>query len=146
MNCRTSSLETHVATGFLRLGHWDDEPADPATDRYDQLDDIVSTTGQAFLGLTIGCARCHDHKFEPLATRDYYSLVAVFNPLERPRKGRTELTVPVDGTEIYTWKEPSAKAPETHVLVRGSPTRFGDLVEPAVPSDPRQRAAAVSSR
>lgn len=128
------SLETHIATGFLRLGHWDDEPADPATDRYDQLDDIVSTTGQAFLGLTIGCARCHDHKFEPLATRDYYSLVAVFNPLERPRKGRAELTVPVDGTDVYTWREPSAKAPETHVLVRGSPTRFGDLVEPAVPA------------
>jgi mono/diheme cytochrome c family protein len=128
------TLETRIATGFLRLGHWDDEPADPATDRYDQLDDIVSTTGQAFLGLTIGCARCHDHKFEPLATRDYYSLVSIFNPLERPRKGRTELTVPVDGTEIYTWREPSAKAPETHVLVRGSPTRFGDLVEPAVPA------------
>jgi hypothetical protein len=108
------SLETHIATGFLRLGHWDDEPADPATDRYDQLDDIVSTTGQAFLGLTIGCARCHDHKFEPLATRDYYSLVAVFNPLERPRKGRTELTVKiVDGTEVYTWKQ-AAKAPAAH--------------------------------
>ena len=127
------SVETAIATGFLRLGHWDDEPADPAADRYDQLDDIVSTTGQAFLGLTIGCARCHDHKFEPLATRDYYSLVAVFNPLERPRKGRTELTVPVDGTDVYTWREPSAKVPETHVLVRGSPTRLGDLVEPAVP-------------
>jgi hypothetical protein len=131
---RDKTLETHIATGFLRLGHWDDEPADPAADRYDQLDDIVSTTGQAFLGLTIGCARCHDHKFEPLATRDYYSLVAVFNPLERPRKGRTELTVPVDGKEVYTWREPSAKPPETHVLVRGSPTRFGDLVEPAVPA------------
>ncbi|MDZ4406044.1 PSD1 and planctomycete cytochrome C domain-containing protein [Prosthecobacter sp.] len=126
--------EMVIATGFLRLGHWDDEPADPAADRYDQLDDIVSTTGQAFLGLTIGCARCHDHKFEPLATRDYYSLVAVFNPLQRPTKGRTELTVPVDGTEVYIWREPSAKAPETHVLVRGSPTRFGDLVEPAVPA------------
>jgi hypothetical protein len=131
---RDKTLETHISTGFLRLGHWDDEPADPATDRYDQLDDIVSTTGQAFLGLTIGCARCHDHKFEPLATRDYYSLVAVFNPLERPRKGRTELTVPVDGNEVYTWHEPTSKAPETQVLIRGSPTRPGELVEPAVPA------------
>ncbi|MBB5034716.1 DUF1553 domain-containing protein [Prosthecobacter vanneervenii] len=128
------TLESVIATGFLRLGHWDDEPADPAADRYDQLDDIVSTMGQAFLGLTIGCARCHDHKFEPLATRDYYSLVAVFNPLQRPAKGRKELTVAVDGTEVYAWDEPSAKAPETHVLVRGSPTRFGDLVGPAVPA------------
>jgi hypothetical protein len=128
------SLETHIATGFLRLGHWDDEPADPPTDRYDQLDDIVSTTGQAFLGLTIGCARCHDHKFEPLATRDYYSLVAVFNPLQRPRKGRAELTMKIDDTEVYTWKETSGTIPATHVLVRGSPSRLGDLVEPAVPA------------
>ncbi|HRH96717.1 MAG TPA: PSD1 and planctomycete cytochrome C domain-containing protein [Prosthecobacter sp.] len=128
------SLETHIATGFLRLGHWDDEPADPATDRYDQLDDIVSTTGQAFLGLTIGCARCHDHKFEPLATRDYYSLVAVFNPLERPRKGRTELTMKINDTEVYTWKQTDGAIPATHVLVRGSPSRLGDLVDPAVPA------------
>lgn len=128
------SADSVIATGLLRLGHWDDEPADPAADRYDQLDDIVSTTGQAFLGLTIGCARCHDHKFEPLSTRDYYSLVAIFNPLERPRKGRTELTVPIGDMEAYAWKEPSPKAPETHVLVRGSPTRLGDAVEPAVPA------------
>jgi cytochrome c553 len=128
------SLSSVIATGFLRLGHWDDEPADPETDRYDQLDDIVSTTGQAFLGLTIGCARCHDHKFEPLSTRDYYSLVAVFTPLVRPTKGRKELTVSVDGADVYAWSEPSTKAPETHVLIRGSPTRFGDLVEPAVPA------------
>ena len=90
-----ASAESMIATGFQRLGHWDDEPADPATDRYDQLDDIVSTTAQAFLGLTLGCARCHDHKFEPLATRDYYSMVAIFNPLQRPQNGRTELTLPV---------------------------------------------------
>ena len=86
---------TMTATTYLRLGHWDDEPADPPTDRFDQLDDIVSTSAQAFLGLTLGCARCHDHKFEPLLTRDYYSMVAVFNPLERPRDGRTEHAVPV---------------------------------------------------
>ena len=128
------SLETKIATGFLRLGHWDDEPADPATDRYDQLDDIVSTTGQAFLGLTIGCARCHDHKFEPLSTRDYYSLVAVFNPLERPRDGRKELTITVDGVATYAWREAASKAVETHVLMRGSPARQGDLVAPAVPA------------
>ncbi len=128
------SVQTHIATGFLRLGHWDDEPADPLTDRYDQLDDIISTTGQAFLGLTIGCARCHDHKFEPLSSKDYYSLLAVFNPLERPRNGRTEQTVIVDDTEIYAWRETSANALPVHVLERGSPLNLGDLVEPAVPA------------
>lgn len=89
-----ATSETVIATGYARLGNWDDEPADPATDRYDQLDDIVSTTSQAFLGLTLGCARCHDHKFEPLTAKDYYSMVAVFAPLTRPQNGRTELTRP----------------------------------------------------
>jgi mono/diheme cytochrome c family protein len=87
--------ETLVATGYYRLGPWDDEPADPAEDRFDQLDDIVSTTSQAFLGLTLGCARCHNHKFEPLLASDYYSMVAVFNGLQRPRNGRTELDLPL---------------------------------------------------
>ncbi len=128
-----ASVETHVATGYLRLGHWDDEPADPPTDRYDQLDDIVSTTGQVFMGLTIGCARCHDHKFEPLTARDYYSFVSIFEPLERPRKGRTELTVTKDNTEIYAWQEPAGKAPESTILVRGSVAQRGELVVPAVP-------------
>jgi len=89
------SAETLIATGFNRLGPWDDEPADPETDRFDQLDDVVSTTSQAFLGLTLGCARCHNHKFDPLTARDYYSMVAVFNGLQRPRNGRTELDLPV---------------------------------------------------
>ena len=84
--------ETTIATGFNRLGPWDDEPADFDVDRFDQLNDLVNTTGQTFLGLTVGCARCHDHKFDPLTARDYYSLVAVFNPLKRPQSGRTELT------------------------------------------------------
>jgi hypothetical protein len=95
-----ASVETFTALGYYRLGPWDDEPADPATDRFDQLDDIVSTTSQVFLGLTLGCARCHNHKFEPLTARDYYSMVAIFNGLERPRKGRTELDLPAG-----TWEE-----------------------------------------
>ncbi len=89
------SPETLIATGFHRLGPWDDEPADPLTHRYDQLDDLVRTTSEVFLGQTIGCARCHNHKFEPFTARDYYSMVAIFNPLTRPRKGRTELLRPI---------------------------------------------------
>ena len=171
------SSETVIATTFQRLGHWDDEPADPPTDRFDQLDDIVRTTAQAFLGLTLGCARCHDHKFEPLTTRDYYSMVAVFNPLQRPQNGRTELSMPAgspkelaalaerdlemarlkqqtntlasaeierrtrklrdatpDLPQAYILQEPSPKPPVTHVLLRGSPTRPGEVVSPAAPA------------
>ncbi len=79
-----SNAETQIATTFLRLGTWDDEPADPQVDHYDQLDDVLGTTATAFLALTIRCARCHDHKFEPFSQTDYYRLLAVFDPLKRP--------------------------------------------------------------
>jgi len=68
--------DTLTATGYYRLGIWDDEPADRLQARYDELDDIVTTTGQVFLGLTIDCARCHDHKIDPIPQKDYYSLLA----------------------------------------------------------------------
>ena len=67
-----------IATGYYRLGIWDDEPADPLQARYDEFDDIVSTTSQVMLGLTVGCARCHDHKIDPIPQADYYGLLAFF--------------------------------------------------------------------
>ncbi|HEV3449520.1 MAG TPA: DUF1549 and DUF1553 domain-containing protein [Gemmataceae bacterium] len=86
-----SNAETQIATTFLRLGTWDDEPADPLVDRYDQLDDVLGTTATAFLGVTLRCARCHDHKFEPFPQTDYYNMLAIFEPLKRPQKDREEL-------------------------------------------------------
>ena len=61
-----ANAEIQIAPTFLRLGTHDDEPAEPQWDRYDQLDDVLGTTAASFLGLTLRCARCHDHKFEPL--------------------------------------------------------------------------------
>ncbi|MGE5192358.1 MAG: DUF1549 and DUF1553 domain-containing protein [Deltaproteobacteria bacterium] len=89
-----ADAETVTALGYYRLGPWDDEPADPAEDRFDQLDDIVSTTSQVFLGLTLQCARCHNHKFEPLTTLDYYRMTAIVNPLQRFQSGRSDLDAP----------------------------------------------------
>jgi hypothetical protein len=82
-----ADVASKTATGFYRLGLIDDEPADPVMDRFDQLDDTVRTVGTAFLGLTIHCARCHDHKFDPIRQADYYRLVAFFAPGERYRRG-----------------------------------------------------------
>ncbi len=65
-----------TATGFYRLGIWDDEPADPKQALFDGYDDLVTTAGQGILGLTFNCARCHDHKIDPITQKDYYSLVA----------------------------------------------------------------------
>jgi hypothetical protein len=72
------AAETQIATGYYRLGIWDDEPADRLLAKYDVLDGIVSTTGQVMLGMTVGCARCHDHKKDPIPQRDYYRLLAFF--------------------------------------------------------------------
>ncbi len=77
------TTDTLTATGYYRLGLWDDEPADALQARYDELDDIVATTGQVFLGLTINCARCHDHKLDPIPQADYYRFVAFFNEIDR---------------------------------------------------------------
>lgn len=79
--------ETIIATGYHRLGIWDDEPADRKLARYDYLDDIVSTTGQVMLGMTIGCARCHDHKIDPISTLDYYSFLAFFHDIVPHNRG-----------------------------------------------------------
>ncbi|HEY2894967.1 MAG TPA: DUF1549 and DUF1553 domain-containing protein, partial [Pirellulales bacterium] len=86
-----TNAQTQIATTMLRLGPWDDEPADPLVDRYDQLDDLVATTSATFLGLTLRCARCHDHKFEPFSQKDYTRWQAIFAPLKRPQKDRTDL-------------------------------------------------------
>lgn len=89
------SAETMVAATFLRLGTWDDEPADPLVDRYEQLDDIVKSVSASFLGMTLSCARCHNHKFEPLSQMDYTGMLAFFEPLKRPQNHRTDLDVPI---------------------------------------------------
>lgn len=70
------TIETLTATGFYRLGIWDDEPADPLQAKFDEYDDLVTTIGQGILGLTMNCARCHDHKIDPIPQKDYYQLVA----------------------------------------------------------------------
>ncbi|MCH8829035.1 MAG: DUF1553 domain-containing protein [Planctomycetes bacterium] len=93
------SSETVIATGYYRLGPWDDEPADPKQDRFDQLDDLVRTTSRVFLGMTLGCARCHDHKFDALTMHDYTRMIAVFEPLKRPLDGRRELDRPAGSRE-----------------------------------------------
>ena len=83
-----------IATGFYRLGVWDDEPDDKRAAEYDGLDDIMRTTGETFLGLTLGCARCHDHMFDPISQRDYYELLAVFHNVRAYDKPRYTLDSP----------------------------------------------------
>ncbi len=78
-----------VATGFLALGKKALAQKDLPLKRYDVVDDQIDVTAKAFLGLTVTCARCHDHKFDPIATRDYYSLAAIFASTLSYEKGET---------------------------------------------------------
>jgi len=84
---RPDDPQALIATGFLVAGPKNDvgtiSELEQMTTRQDELDEIVVATGTTFLGLTVGCARCHDHKFDPITMRDYYGLTAVFSGLDR---------------------------------------------------------------
>ena len=68
-----------LATGFLRMGPWEHTGMSvTAITRQQWLDDVTHSTATAFLGLTLGCAKCHDHKFDPIPTKDYYRVQAAF--------------------------------------------------------------------
>ncbi len=86
-------LGADEATGYLVAGAYDEVKGDPALNaqqRADELHDMASTTGSTFLGLTIGCARCHNHKFDPISQVDYYGIKAIFEGVRFPesRDGR----------------------------------------------------------
>ena len=108
-----------IATGFLVLGDLTVVEADKAKLRVDVVDQQVDKVGKAFLGLTLGCARCHDHKFDPIPLRDYYALAGIFSSTESVCKA-----------EWGVWSWPTvAKLPET----------------PAEQAEPESQARAASA-
>ena len=117
-------LKSVTATGFLMLGTWNDEPNDNQDYKYERLEDLVHTTSSAFLGLTVKCARCHDHKFDPIPQVDYYRMASAFwpGPIEaRDRKliggpSAEELGV----SEVLGWTDLTASPKPLHVLKNGS--------------------------
>ena len=80
-------VEQLVASSFLRMGPWDPAMVKKPQARQIYLDDVVNAVGETFLSTTMRCFKCHDHKFDPFPTRDYYRIYAVFEPTqlaERP--------------------------------------------------------------
>jgi hypothetical protein len=73
--------ETLTATGYYRLGIWDDEPVDRLLAQYDGLDDIVKTTAEGILGISMGCVRCHAHKADPIKHEEYYGFLSWFHDI-----------------------------------------------------------------
>jgi len=103
-------------------------------DRYDKLDDMVSTLGTGFLGLTVGCSRCHDHKYDPIPQRDYYRLAASF--------GKTiSRDVQIGGQRVYTAVDAGgdslpgrfALKSDVYFLTRGDVAAKQDVVTQSFP-------------
>jgi hypothetical protein len=139
------SAEPVIATGFYRLGIWDDEPADRPLAHFDGLDNVLSTAGQVFLGISINCARCHDHKVDPISQRDYYRLLAFFADVTDQDGKNLRKAVDRSGREIEVMCVAERARAETHVLLRGNPTLRGEAVGagvPAVLADPAPTFAA----
>ena len=140
------TVESLAATAFCRNGPTnDDNMGNNATDRekyrLDLLDDVISTTSSVYLGLTVGCARCHDHKFDPLPQADYYQLLAAFNNLTRKdvpldEGGAPQLTAKSaekGKPAVMAIVDASNKPRDTYVLFRGDLSNRGPQVQAGVP-------------
>lgn len=117
------TVQSVIATGFLRLGTWNDEPNDPQDYLYERLEDQVHATSSAFLGLTVKCARCHDHKFDPIPQMDYYRMASAFwaGPVQ-PRSSSLlggpspeELGM----ADVLGWTDITSSPPPLHLLKNG---------------------------
>jgi len=76
------NVQGHIPLGFLRLAPWDRSNLVADEVRQNYLSEITTTVSSVFLGLSVGCARCHDHKYDPIPQKDYYRLQAFFNAIQ----------------------------------------------------------------
>ncbi len=122
--------ETTVATGFYWLGEIINTPVDTYQALADRIDNQIDVIGKTFLGLTVACSRCHDHKFDPIGTRDYYSL-AGFLHSSRLRQASADAPAVVERVKrLLPRDEPDAAAPPKPALdSRYEP--FEDFSKPA---------------
>ncbi|HMJ66051.1 MAG TPA: DUF1549 and DUF1553 domain-containing protein [Candidatus Binatia bacterium] len=140
-----NEAEAIVATGFLAAGPWDyvghvelpESKMDGLIARYNDRDDMVMTVMSTFQSLTVHCARCHDHKFDPLTQEDYYSLQAVFAGVSRADRaypiagGKTGLVYAAAAHFKGEGQFKPSPAPRAiHRLIRGDVRRPGAVMEP----------------
>jgi len=128
------SPSTLVATGFIRLGTWNDEPNDPNEYKYDRLEDMVGATTTAFLAMTVKCARCHDHKFDAIRQTDYYRVAGAFwagfiEPGPRELLGGPDAKA-LGEANVFAWTDRGREVPPIKLLKKGDPNRPGAVVEP----------------
>ncbi|NQV25318.1 MAG: DUF1549 domain-containing protein [Rhodopirellula sp.] len=117
-----SGSANRVATGFLTCGP--DMPDINLQDerRHSFMNEMTSTVGSVFLGLQVGCAQCHDHKYDPISQLDFYRLRAFFDPAFQFTKNKTA-----------SWPDGNDARTVSHLMVRGDFRRSGDTVEASFP-------------
>jgi hypothetical protein len=156
-----NDLNARIAVGFNR--HFTDETNQPVIElrRQETLNDITDTVGAVFMGMTYGCARCHDHKFDPILHKDYYRLQAFFSNIRE----QDDLVL-LSGAELETYKqqlaawdaqtrdirnemhaivEPMAKARRDYYTIRFSDGTKAALKTPPERRDPLQTLLAIKA-
>ena len=127
-----------TATGFLSLGPKVLAEVDKLKMEMDIIDEQIDTTGRAFLGLTLGCARCHDHKFDPLPTTDYYALAGIFKSTRTMETFKTiarwfenEVPTPADQQKKEAWqRQVDEKKAAVDALVQAANAELQAKLEP----------------
>ena len=148
---REQQFDQITAPAFLSIGAWFDQETDPNRLRMEMVDEMVNTTSQAFLALSVSCARCHDHKFDPIPTSDYYALGGVFRSTKLVgelsdfwRDGRTRLLRPLAMPDEVAANEKVDAAVAQKKAERWNylKTRHAELTEAWKADEPKYRAAA----
>ena len=140
-----------VATGFYRLGPWEADNMTPEHRRQDFLNEMTSSIGSVFLGLTLGCARCHDHKFDPVPTADYYRLQAFLGAEDRGDRPSEllprEMTGPVArGREAAEVERAAAQAAFEEISQAVKAKLSGPLGIPAAEITEKQILEAIAKK
>ena len=133
-----------IATGFLALGPMALAQRDPIQKKYDVVDEQIDTTSKAFLGLTIACARCHDHKFDPILTSDYYALAGIFASTRTfdnwSKNGSRYYKYPLVEADVYEAYRKQAKALGVLEFLRSNAVKVA--VQRYIRDEPGQLVAA----
>ena len=115
-------IQGHIPAGFLRLAPWDLGNLASEQLRQDFLDEVTTATGSIFLGLTLGCARCHDHKYDPVPARDYFRFQAFFNAIRVPLPPNTSGIPPEEFVVPY-------RDPRFRTLAESKITQYRERLE-----------------
>ncbi len=138
---RANDSEGLIATGFLRTGPWEHTGMSvAAVTRQAFLDDVTNNVGTVFLAQPLRCARCHDHKFDPIPTRDYYRIQAVFAPTQFAE--RSVAFMPSENAESAAFLAARAAAERRLAEARATQAALNQKGDDAIVAELRRRGVA----